>query len=172
MKNKKVYKAYEIKRLQQLNGVILATFKQRAIAFILDCITAFFLLIIVFFIIGIIIWNRATDSTFTTYAFRFDIVSWYGRVIINIIVPVLYFGLFTYFTNGQTIGKKIMKIRVVSLINKKITLWGSIERALGYGVSVFELGIGFFQYFFHPNCRTAEDCLAETIVIKDEGISK
>jgi len=26
----------------------------------------------------------------------------------------------TYFTNGQTIGKKIMKIRVVSLVKKKL----------------------------------------------------
>jgi len=61
-----------------------------------------------------------------------------------------------------------MKIRVVSLVKEKLTLWNSFERALGYGASILELGKGFLQYFFHPNCQTAHDLLAETIVIVDK----
>ena len=162
MKNK-VFKLYEIERLQKLEGVEFATFKQRAFAFVIDCSIVFLLLII-----GLLfLWYKKTGGTFTTYSFHFDRASWYGRLITTILIPILYFGLFTYFTNGQTIGKKVMKIRVVSLVKKRITLWNSIERALGYGASISELGIGFFQYFYHPKCQTAEDCLAETIVIKD-----
>lgn len=39
--------------------------------------------------------------------------------IINCGVLILYFGVFAYIFNGQTLGKKIMKIKVVSIDNKR-----------------------------------------------------
>jgi uncharacterized RDD family membrane protein YckC len=163
----KIFIPNEIERLQALEGVRLANFRQRAFAFIIDLFICFFLFLVTLFIAGIFLWYKATGGSFTTYSFTFDIFSWYGKLVLNILIPILYFGLSTYLSNGKTIGKKIMKIRVISLVNEKITLWNSIERSLGYGASIFELGIGFFQYFFHPNCRTSHDCLAETIVIRE-----
>jgi hypothetical protein len=44
-------------------------------------------------------------------------------------------------------------------------LWQSIERGLGYGAAVLELGLGFLQFFWDPNRMCAQDRLAETIVI-------
>lgn len=163
----KVFIPNKIERLQALEGVRLASFKQRAFAFIIDLFICFFLFLVTLFIVGIFLWYKATSGSFNTYSFTFDIFSWYGKLFLNILIPILYFGLSTYLSNGKTIGKKIMKIRVISLVNEKITLWDSIERSLGYVTSIFELGIGFFQYFFHPNCRTTQDCLAETIVIRE-----
>jgi uncharacterized RDD family membrane protein YckC len=78
---------------------------------------------------------------------------------------VLYFGLFFRFTNGLTPGKRLLGIRVVSLTHPKLSLWQSIERALGYGASALEAGFGFFQYFLNPNHQCAHDRLAETIVV-------
>ena len=40
-----------------------------------------------------------------------------------------------------------------------------MERALGYGAAVLELGLGFLQFFWSPNRMCAQDRLAETIVI-------
>lgn len=153
--------------LQALTGMKLASFNQRAFAFIFDLFICFLLFLIALVIAGLFIWYKATGGAFTTYSFKFDIVSWYGKIILNVLIPILYFGFTTYLSNGKTIGKKIMKIRTVSLVNEKISLWNSIERSLGYGASVFELGFGFLQYFYHPNCRTSQDCLAETIVVRD-----
>jgi hypothetical protein len=56
-------------------------------------------------------------------------------------------------------------------------LWQSIERGLGYGAAVLELGLGFLQFFWDRNRMCAQDRLAETIVIdvrkpKDNAISE
>jgi uncharacterized RDD family membrane protein YckC len=79
---------------------------------------------------------------------------------------VLYFGLFFRFTNGQTIGKRIFGIRVVSLTHERLSFWQSVERALGYGASALEGGFGFLQYFLNRNHQCAHDRLAETIVVR------
>jgi len=81
---------------------------------------------------------------------------------------VLFFGLSVYLGNGRTLGKRVMGIRVVSLVHHKMSLWHSFERALGYGASALEFGFGFVQYFIHPNRRTVHDRMAETIVIRDK----
>lgn len=44
-------------------------------------------------------------------------------------------------------------------------LWQCIERGLGYGAAVLELGLGFMQFFWDHNRMCAQDRLAETIVI-------
>ena len=51
--------------------------------------------------------------------------------------------------------------------NERLSLWHSIERALGYAASALEFGFGFMQYFVHPNRRTVHDRIAETIVVDD-----
>ncbi|NOZ75069.1 MAG: RDD family protein [FCB group bacterium] len=163
--SEKIFKLDKIERLKALEGLKLASFKQRAIAFTTDLLICFLLFLVMLLIVGLFLWYNATDGTFTTYSFRFDTFSWYGKIIFNILIPILYFGLYTYFSNGKTVGKKLMKIRVVSLADEKITLWNSLERSLGYGASAIELGMGFFQYFFDSNGRTSQDYLAETIVI-------
>ncbi len=81
---------------------------------------------------------------------------------------VLFFGLSVYLGNGRTIGKRIMGIRVVSIVHHKMSLWHSIERALGYGASALS-PVQFVQYFIHPNRWTVHDRMAETIVIRDKG---
>jgi uncharacterized RDD family membrane protein YckC len=81
-------------------------------------------------------------------------------------IPVIYFTLITYFTNGLTIGKRILGIRIVSLHNQKLSILHCFERSLGYIVSAIILGIGFIQVFWHPNRMTLHDKIAETIVVR------
>lgn len=41
---------------------------------------------------------------------------------------IIYFGIIQYALKGQTVGKKLMKIRVVSNNDKKLTVWNYILR--------------------------------------------
>jgi len=81
-------------------------------------------------------------------------------------VPIIYFVMTTYITNGLSIGKKILGIKIISIYHHRIGLWHCIERSLGYVASTLELGIGFYQVFWNPNRMTLHDRIAETIVIK------
>ncbi len=81
-------------------------------------------------------------------------------------IPTIYFALMTYITNGQSIGKKILGIKIVSIYHHRLSLWHCIERSLGYIASTFELGLGFLQAFWNPNRMTLHDKIAETVVIK------
>ncbi len=81
---------------------------------------------------------------------------------------ILYFGLTLFWGNGRTLGKRLVGIRVVSLVHERITFWQSMERALGYGASMLEGGLGFVQYFSHPNRCCVHDRIAETIVVSDK----
>jgi uncharacterized RDD family membrane protein YckC len=83
----------------------------------------------------------------------------------GLLALVLYFGLSTYFGRGQTLGKRLLRIRVVSLVHERLSAWHSLERALGYAASALEGGFGFLQYFIHPNRQTVHDRIAETIVV-------
>jgi uncharacterized RDD family membrane protein YckC len=146
--------------MEALAGLPLAPFGRRALAFFLD----FFASVALFAVVAVPIVILASKLGYLPEHVHldFDFHEWYSLLFI-----VLYFGLATYWGNGQTPGKRLCKIRVVSLVEERITLWTAIERALGYGASALELGFGFLQYFLHPNCRTVHDRLAETIVVDE-----
>lgn len=50
--------------------------------------------------------------------------------IINLVVTVLYFVVFQYLNNGKTLGKTLMKIKVVSKDGKKIKFYQILLRSL------------------------------------------
>ena len=53
----------------------------------------------------------------------------YVYTIGSIVIIFLYFGVFVYFTKGQTLGKRIMGIRIVSNKNKKVKWYQYFIRA-------------------------------------------
>lgn len=50
--------------------------------------------------------------------------------LITLICTLLYFGVLQYFLKGQTLGKKLFKLRVVSASDKKITIINYLLRSL------------------------------------------
>ena len=50
--------------------------------------------------------------------------------LVTLFLAVLYFIVYQYYNNGQTIGKKLMKIKVVSSTDKEITMDSFIFRSL------------------------------------------
>jgi uncharacterized RDD family membrane protein YckC len=189
----KNYSAHESDRMQELNGSELASFARRAIALYLDFIFAALLMLAIFISLAVFQANRKPGGQATSFHYHALSVSelfhhseehapepqpgsvnlkinffgnWY-----SVLYLTLFLGLSNYFGNGRTLGKRIVGIRVVSLVQRRLSLWHSFERALGYGASTLELGFGFFQYFIHPNRRTVHDRIAETIVVRERPIA-
>ena len=50
--------------------------------------------------------------------------------IVTLVITISYFVVFTYFMNGETIGKKIMKIKITSNNQKKLTMNNYLVRSL------------------------------------------
>ena len=167
----------------QLEGLELADFTRRFIALLTDLVV----LIIILFVIGTILdyfdlidfglkIGISSDKTINTIphvnnGMHLNVPE-YVKIIFKLSIPVLYFGLITYCTNGYTLGKRIFRIRIISTNHKHLTLWHSIERSLGYYASSLEFGFGFLQYFIDYNRRTVHDRIAETIVIKVKKTGK
>ena len=151
------FRARDQERLAQLQGMPLASFGSRAFAFLIDGVILG-LLLLVPGIWSSFVWQAASAPLTLTLD--------YGAAI-SVVVGVLYFGLGTFLGKGATPGKRALGIRVESLVHDRMSLWHSIERALGYAASSLEAGFGFLEYFTHPNRQTVHDRIAETIVIVD-----
>ena len=152
--DKRHFHAHETARMHELEGLPLATFVQRLLGFAVDLIVA------------VILWAPAEACWRIFVLHENDVkLRWDFHEPGNIVVLILYYGLANYFGNGQTPGKWIARTRAVSLIGLRLSVWQSIERALGYGAAVLECGLGFLQYFWSPNRMCAQDRLAETIVL-------
>lgn len=154
------YNAHETHRMQEVHGLPLASFWRRAGAFLLDMIIA--AAVLTFGVWGVAVIMARMGHDLGDIKLEIDFKHWYSLVTL-----VVYFALWTYFTNGRTPGKWLFRIRVVSLVHGHMSFWHSIERALGYGASALEFGFGFVQYFIHPNKRTVHDRIAETIVVRE-----
>ena len=77
------------------------------------------------------------DLTDKKYLNLIHDLSYYSMsyTIIEIIVIILYFTLFPLFFNGQTIGKKICKIKIVNNIeNKKLSFINLLIRTILYPI--------------------------------------
>lgn len=188
----KTFSARETLWLQELDGIELASFWQRALALTIDGLIVGIVYSVLISTIATIYVNRHPGSSIAInladavdkiqtdqqaehavrnvqeavhHKVRDEVID----VIQDIVVPILYFGVFLWKGNGRTPGKRLMKIRVVSLVHTHITFWHAVERALGYGAAALEGGFGFIQFFIHPYRRCAQDRLAETIVVTERS---
>jgi uncharacterized RDD family membrane protein YckC len=159
------YKPPDDSRNVALTGVRLASFSRRAAALVTDFFLAGFLFVLVvvgggaaLLRLGLLELEEKVTLGMTFYG------DWY-----SIAWLVAYFTLSVYWGNGRTLGKRIWRIRIVSLVHERVNLWHAFERALGYGASTLEAGFGFFQYFIRPDRRTVHDRIAETIVVAEDS---
>jgi GST-like protein len=155
------YRALGAPRASSLEGTPLASFRARAFAFAIDLFVVLMLVTLVGLPYALSQRDQDPSGRLVLRFEPFD--SLWGLAIL-----VLYFGLSTYLGGGQTLGKRLLRIRVASLIHDRLSLWHCLERALGYGASALEGGFGFIQYFIHPNRQTVHDRIAETIVVGTE----
>lgn len=161
------YEPYRITpRMQALRGAPLATFRRRAVAFLFDLALAT--------ILANILYVALLFTPLRPYFMPYLLPS--GRpeedfifYLLMIGPYLLYFTLWYAITNGRSPGKRLLKIRVVSLLDERLTWIQSFARAFGYVISTALLGIGFLQYFLDPNHQTVQDAIAMTIVVEDQS---
>lgn len=79
----------------------------------------------------------------------------------------LYMTVFLSWWNGQTVGKKIMGIRVVRLDGERITWWVAFERAGGYAAGLATGLLGFAQVWWDANRQAIHDRIVGTVVVVD-----
>ncbi|MFY9924893.1 MAG: RDD family protein [Opitutaceae bacterium] len=185
------FSARETQLLRELDGLELAGFWQRAAAFLVDC---FLMAVLLSVLTTLVLWGwqrlnrvqghkdpvdfhlpvvKELSVPVTQGGMKVELINIEGNEAVHIaatvVVPVLYCGVLLWAGKGRTPGKRLMKIRVVSLTHRHITFWHAVERALGYGAAALELGFGFAQFFIHPYRRCAQDRLAETIVVTERS---
>lgn len=68
-------------------------------------------------------------------------------IFVNFISLCIYFIVFQYFNKGQTIGKKILNIKVVSNSNEKLTIFSCVVRSLIIN-NLFSISICFLCTLF------------------------
>lgn len=149
--------------VQARTGAPLASFGRRAGALLTDFLIAGMMFLGLTVGLGSLALQHGLLAPADDVNLRFTFFrNWY-----SVIWLVLYFTLFTWLDHGRTPGKRLFRIRVVSLAHEHLSFWHSLERALGYGASALEAGFGFFQYFIRPDRRTVHDRIAETIVVAE-----
>jgi uncharacterized RDD family membrane protein YckC len=86
-----------------------------------------------------------------------------GFYLLLVLIALAYFILFHY-VNGQTPGKILNKIRVVSCDEAPLTLTQVLLRTCGGFVSALFLGVGYIAIWWAPDARGWNDKLADTRV--------
>ena len=153
------------------NGFILATIKRRFVAFLIDWIIVILIYGCIMVLFGIFNMNISDINVHSIFDVDIEMTnaSPYFISVLKVLLgflPVLYFALSFYFFKGQTFGKYILRIKVLSLYHEHLGLWHCIERSLGYFVSALEFGFGYIQAFWNPNRMALHDKIGETVVVE------
>ena len=136
---------------EQNENIVIASFFERIVAFIIDIFFLNLVLIIPAFIaikFGLIT-SQSAFKSFTYFAY------------------ILMFIYFVYFNKkGKTLGKYLVGIEVINKDEENsLTLKQSFFRTLGYGVDLLTLFGGLLLGLFNKKRRTLHDFMGSSIVI-------
>jgi hypothetical protein len=81
----------------------------------------------------------------------------------------LYLTVALSWSNGQTVGKRMLGLRVLRLDGKPITWWIAFERAGGYAAGFATGLLGFAQVFWDANRQGIHDRIVGTVVVLDKA---
>jgi len=93
------------------------------------------------------------------------ILSWADEVGLGLGWAIVYFALLPVWWNGQTVGKRLLGLRVVELTGKPITAMRAFKRYGGYAAGMATGMFGFAQVLWDPNRQSIQDKTAHTVVI-------
>ena len=123
------------------------------------------------------------------------------QTIVSTVLSIIYFVVLTYFMNGETLGKKLMKIKITSNNDKKLTMNNYLIRALvidsvlmniitiitillfskdiyltSYNIISYVFSfvyiVSLAMILFSKNGRVLQDILANTKVISTETVEE
>jgi uncharacterized RDD family membrane protein YckC len=79
---------------------------------------------------------------------------------------LFYFTAFTTIWRGQTVGKRLLRIRVMRLDAKPMTWWLAFNRTGGYAASLFTGMLGFAELLWDHDRQALHDRIAWTVVVE------
>lgn len=79
---------------------------------------------------------------------------------------IFYFTFLIYWCHGQTLGKKLLGIKVIQLDGQELNLFAAFSRQGGYGAGFATGLLGFLQVFWDPNRQAIQDKVVSTVVIR------
>jgi len=146
----------------------IASTQKRVLAFVIDDLVIAFLLLVIFYeklielaahISGAI--TPETIEIFQSEMHQFSV----NNLVLILALKILYHTVFIW-QNGMTLGKYIVKIKVISLeTEENLTLNKAFLRALLRIVSEILFYIGFLLAFFLPLKQTLHDKLSHCVVV-------
>jgi len=78
---------------------------------------------------------------------------------------IVYFSLLPAWWGGQTVGKKLVGLRVVELTGQPMTVMRCLKRYGGYAAGMATGGLGFAQVLWDVNRQGLHDKAAHTVVL-------
>jgi uncharacterized RDD family membrane protein YckC len=150
--------------------LVLAPVRKRLAALLIDAfaiLLLYILIMVIFSLFKIDTWKINVASIFEV-EIETNVQNHWFIFLLKVLfglLPVIYFTLFLYFSKGRTIGKYLLRLKVVSLYHPRLGIWHCFERSLGYFTSALESGFGFIQALWNPNRMALHDKIGESIVI-------
>lgn len=90
-----------------------------------------------------------------------------GRPWMQSLISSLYYILLWVNWNGQTVGKKLLGIKVVKVDGKKLDYQDAIVRYLMYMASALVFFLGFLWVIWDEKKQGWHDKIAKTMVVKE-----
>ena len=94
-----------------------------------------------------------------------QIRTWADEVGLGLGWAIVYFSLLPVWWQGQTVGKRLLGLRVVELTGKPLTALRAFKRYGGYAAGMATGLFGFAQILWDPNRQAIQDKTAHTVVI-------
>ena len=137
----------------------------RAVAYILD-LTLLQLIYTFFLVVGTAAIDLALSGSISfNWGNTSSLIFAESSVWLWTALFILYFTFFNYW-GGQTPGKMLLHLRVVTQELEELPLLRALARTLSYFLSSFFVGVGFLITAFHREKRALHDFIARTYVVK------
>ncbi len=125
-------------------------FFPRLVAYIIDVI----ILGVIYFVLGLVFGLLLGADTGSSVG-----------SLVGAIVGIVYI-IYFWTSSGQTPGKKMMGLKVVTTDGGKLSTGGAIIRLVGYAISGAILYLGFIWILFDKDKQGWHDKIAKTYVVK------
>jgi len=153
----------------------LASIGNRFLAVAIDHFIQYLTIFIVAWLLFSLTRMNETMDEHGAYMFFQDMPKWTLAVLIIVLFLIFsgYFVFFEWLWNGQTPGKRLMKLRVIREDGRPVTLWEALARNLlrlfdtfpGFIIPIYSVGL--IAVFMSRRDQRIGDMFAGTVVVRE-----